>query len=172
MFVSIKDMKKYAPILLRISMAVVIIWFGISQLSDPNSWLGFLPSWTTSLPINQIQLIYLNGWFEVSFGFLLFCGFYTRFVSLLLFLHLLDITYTVGYNAIGVRDIGLALATISVFLFGSDSWSIDKLFERRNGSGRTDFVTSDSDIFGIKQPSVLLKQKLTDMKYGVGNKER
>lgn len=135
-------MKKFAPILLRLSMAVVIIWFGWSQLTDPNSWLGFLPDWTKTLPISQMALVYLNGWFELTFGLALFFGFYTRFVALLLALHLLDITYIVGYNAIGIRDLGLALATISVFLFGSDSFSADVLFERGNGSG-TDNVGSD-----------------------------
>ena len=164
-------MKKFAPILLRVSMAAVIIWFGSSQLSDPNSWLGFLPDWTKTLPISQIALVYLNGWFELSFGLSLLFGFYTRFVSLLLALHLLDIAYIVGYNAIGIRDLGLALATISVFLFGSDSFSIDALFERGNGSGVHDVGSDIAWSAGIKQSPVFLKQKFSDVKYSVSDKE-
>jgi uncharacterized membrane protein YphA (DoxX/SURF4 family) len=164
-------MKKFAPILLRLSMAAVIIWFGVSQLTDPNSWLGFLPTWTATLPISQTALVYLNGWFELSFGLSLLFGFYTRFVALLLALHLLDITYIVGYNAIGIRDLGLALATISVFLFGSDTFSIDNLFERGNGSAVDNIGSDIARSAEIKQSPVFLKQKFSDMKYGISNKE-
>ncbi len=163
-------MKKFAPILLRVGMAVVILWFGFSQLADPNSWLGFLPSWTTALPINQIQLIYLNGWFEVTFGLCLLFGFYTRFVALFLALHLLDIAYVVGYDGLGVRDFGLALATVSVFLSGSDAFSIDRFFERRNGSSMTSIGNSIENS-GVKESPVFFKQKFADMKYSVSDKE-
>jgi uncharacterized membrane protein YphA (DoxX/SURF4 family) len=166
-FVSIRYMKKFAPILLRVSMAGIIIWFGVSQLTDPNSWLGFLPTWTATLPISQTALVYLNGWFELTFGLSLLLGFYTRFVALLLALHLLDIAYIVGYNAIGIRDLGLALATVSVFLFGSDIWSVDRAFERRNGSGNT-----VANFAGEKQSPVFLKPKFADVKYSVGDKKR
>ena len=164
-------MKKFAPILLRVSMAGIIIWFGWSQLSDPNSWLGFLPDWTKTLPISQIALVYLNGWFELSFGLSLLFGFYTRFVALLLALHLLDIAYIVGYNAIGIRDLGLTLATVSVFLFGSDSWSIDKLFERGNRSGVYNVGSNVVGVAGVKQSPVFFKQKFSDVKYSVSNEE-
>jgi uncharacterized membrane protein YphA (DoxX/SURF4 family) len=127
-------MKNFAPIFLRITMSAVILWFGVSQLADPNSWLGFLPTWTASLPISPVHLVYLNGWFELTFGFALLCGFYTRFVAILLALHLFDIAYIVGYTAIGVRDFGLATATLSIFFYGWDYWSVDRLFETHTTS--------------------------------------
>ena len=122
-------MKKYASVLLRVGMAVVVIWFGTSQLSGPSYWFGFLPSWTNSLPINQTQLVYLNGWFEISFGLCLLFGFYTRIVALFLALHLLEIMYSVGYSPIGVRDFGLTIVMFSIFLFGADDFSADNFFE-------------------------------------------
>jgi uncharacterized membrane protein YphA (DoxX/SURF4 family) len=75
-------------------------------------------------------LIYFNGWFELVFGLALFVGFYTRLSAFLIAIHLLHITITVGYSAIGVRDFGLAISALSVFLSGSDIWSIDKVFEK------------------------------------------
>ncbi|MEI6478815.1 MAG: DoxX family protein, partial [bacterium] len=107
---------------------IIILWFGYQQIVDANSWLGFLPPWTTSLPISQIDLIYLNGTFEIVFGIFLLLGFYTRFAAVMLALHLFDITYTVGYDAIGVRDMGLAMSTLVVFFYGADSLSVDKIF--------------------------------------------
>ncbi len=120
-------MKKASPIILRVGMAAIILWFGFSQLSDATSWLGFLPAWTTPLPVSQIGLILVNGWFEVVFGFMLLFGFWTRFTAAFLFLHLLDITYTVGYGGIGVRDFGLTIAMIAIFFEGSSAFSFDYL---------------------------------------------
>ncbi|MFA6463558.1 MAG: DoxX family membrane protein [Candidatus Paceibacterota bacterium] len=121
-------LKQIAPILLRITMSLIVLWFGYAQVTNPSTWLGFLPSWTKSLPITQLDLIYFNGVFEIVFGIFLLMGFYTRFVALALALHLFDIAYTVGYGALGVRDIGLAVSTLVVCFNGIDSACLDKIF--------------------------------------------
>jgi len=117
--------KAFAPTFLRISMAAVIIWFGVQQVTDAVSWLGFLPSWTAALPISPVTLVHLNGAFEVVFGTLLLLGFYTRFVAFCLAVHVFDIAYTVGYSALGVRDVGLALGMTTIFLYGADAFTLD-----------------------------------------------
>jgi uncharacterized membrane protein YphA (DoxX/SURF4 family) len=122
-----EKLKISAPTFLRICMSLVILWFGIQQVTDAPSWLAYLPSWTTNLPISQTTIVYLNGTFEIIFGLFLLIGFYTRIVALILALHLLDIAYTVGYDAIGIRDLGLALSTLTVFLNGADAFSFDTL---------------------------------------------
>ena len=122
-----EKLKIFAPTFLRISMSLVILWFGVQQVIDASSWLAYLPAWTTSLPISQLTIVYLNGTFEIIFGTFLLLGFYTRIVALVLALHLFDIAYTVGYDAIGIRDLGLALSTLAVFFYGSDAFSFDKL---------------------------------------------
>ena len=118
-------MNKYAPTFLRLGIAAVVVWFGIAQLAHASDWFGFLPDWTSSLPISQTLLVHLDGWFEIVFGASLFFGFYTRLTSALLALHLLEITYAVGYGAIGARDLGLTFALISVFLEGPSPLSLD-----------------------------------------------
>ncbi len=117
----------YAPAIVRIGISLVVLWFGFQQMQNPLSWLSVLPEWTQSLPISQVALIYLNAWFEIVFGLLLLVGFYTRPVALLVALHLLDITFTVGYGAIGVRDFGLTLSAIAIFANGYDKLSVDKI---------------------------------------------
>ncbi len=112
-------------------MGLVVLWFGMSQLLDAQAWVGFLPDFTASLPISQINLVYFNGAFEVIFSLLLILGFYTRWVALILALHLFDIAYIVGYDAIGVRDFGLALSTLTVFMQGEDALSLDTRFKNR-----------------------------------------
>lgn len=121
---------KFAPVFVRFAISLVVLWFGVNQLSNPEQWISQLPEWTTKLPVSQVGLIYFNGWFELVFGLALFVGFYTRLSAFLIAIHLLHITITVGYSAIGVRDFGLAISALSVFLSGSDIWSIDKVFEK------------------------------------------
>ncbi len=72
--------------------------------------------------------MHFNGAFEIIFGLCLLLGYFTQVTALFLALHMLDITFTVGYTSIGVRDFGLAVATISVFLYGSDMWCLDTYF--------------------------------------------
>lgn len=108
-----------------------MLYFGSQQLSNALPWTGYLPTWTQSLPISQMNFVYLNGWFEIIAGILLFTGFYTRIIAGLLALHLIGITISVGYDATGVRDFGLSIALISLFLQGESIWSLDKYFNAR-----------------------------------------
>jgi len=125
-------MEKWSQIALRVGLGLVMIWFALQQLRDPLPWVSYLPLWTKNMPITQVTFIYLNGWFELTFGILLIAGFYTRIVALLLSLHMLGIVLTIGYNEIGVRDFGLAAALVSIFLYGPSSFSLDKFFSKRN----------------------------------------
>ena len=131
------SMKKISQAILRVGIALVIIWFGIQQLSSPTDWLAYLPQWTTTLPISQLSLIYINGWFELVAGIVLFFGIYTRAIALLITLHLADITYTVGYGAIGVRDFGLCIAMLAIFFNGMSPVSIDMFFQNEDDMNRS-----------------------------------
>lgn len=118
--VNFDDMKKYAPVVLRIGIAILFLWFGFAQVSSPLDWTTFLPKWVSMIPISSINFVYLNAGFEIIFGFLLLLGLFTRVSALLLGLHLLGIAFSLGYNALGVRDFVLAIATLSVFMRGAD----------------------------------------------------
>jgi uncharacterized membrane protein YphA (DoxX/SURF4 family) len=127
-----EKMKNFAPILLRVGVALVFLWFGQEQLLHTSSWVSFVPTWITSMSgISAVTLVHFNGAFEIVFGFCLIFGYFTRVTALLLALHMLDITFTVGYNQIGVRDFGLSIAAISVFLYGVDYWCIDTLLAKK-----------------------------------------
>jgi uncharacterized membrane protein YphA (DoxX/SURF4 family) len=120
----------YAPSVLRIGLSLIILWFGAQQLMHVSDWVGYLPEWTTALPVTPEQLVYLNGLFEIVFGLFLLAGFYTRIAALLLALHMLEIVHAVGYGPTGARDLGLAFAIIAIFLQGPDKLSVDKLWQR------------------------------------------
>ena len=122
--------REYSPIILRIGLSLVFLWFGLTNIFNGKVLINYLPSFAYSLPIGPLTILLINGIFEVFFGFLLIAGLFTRITSLILTLHLLMIVSFLGYNDIAVRDFGLALATLSIFFHGPDKWCLDK--KRKN----------------------------------------
>jgi uncharacterized membrane protein YphA (DoxX/SURF4 family) len=118
-------LQRYAPVVLRYGMALVILWFSLQQFMSPDQWIAFVPdSMVSLLHLSATSLVYLNAVFELVGGLLLLIGWQTRWVALLLALHLFDIMYVVGYGQIGARDFGLAVATLSVAMYGKDILSV------------------------------------------------
>ena len=81
---------RLGPVVLRYSMAAVILWFGIQQFLHTETWTAYVPDSATALThLSATTLVYINGTFEVLFGFLLVFGIQVRLTALLLALHLL-----------------------------------------------------------------------------------
>lgn len=118
--------RNYAPTIVRIGISLVFLWFGLNQIFDSSSFLGWLPQFAYSLPIEPLTLILFNGLFETFFGVLLLTGLFTRISALVLGIHLLSIAFSQGYNDILIRDLGLAAVTFAIFLYGPDNWSLDR----------------------------------------------
>jgi uncharacterized membrane protein YphA (DoxX/SURF4 family) len=141
-----EKIKEYAPVINRIGLSLVFLWFGISQLVNPLNFIGYLPDWAPSMmdrmmgsntggmmsmmtgiaSPNAILLIRLNGVFELILGTMLILGFFTRIAALLLAAHLFFITIELGYGDVAVRDIGLTISTIAVAIWGEDKWCLQK----------------------------------------------
>lgn len=120
------NLARFAPLVLRLGLTALFLWFGFSQVTDPAGWLSWVPPWATGLSwISSQTLILLNGGFEIVLGLALAAGFYTRWAALFLSLHLFFIAYEIGYNDIGVRDFSLAISTLAVFFFGADEFTLD-----------------------------------------------
>lgn len=106
-------------LILRLGLASVFLWFGFSQLVDGISWVGLVPDWAVSLlHLPPAMIVLGNGLFEVICGALLALGIWTRAIALIFSLHLAVITFDIGLTAIGVRDFGLTLATVSLAILG------------------------------------------------------
>ena len=118
---TLKKLERWAPVVLRYGMCLVILWFGTQQFLHTDYWTAYVPDSVVSMTgLSLTTFVYINATFEVLFGLLLVIGWQTRIVALLLGLHLLDIMWVVGYGEIGVRDFGLAIATLVIFMNGSD----------------------------------------------------
>lgn len=119
-------MKKFSPALLRVGLTMVFIWFGSNQLLNQAMWVGLIPkSLITLTGISAATFVTLNGIFEIVMAVLLAFGIGIRIVATLLFLHLITIIGDLGLNAIGIRDVGLMFAMLSVAFHGADDYSFD-----------------------------------------------
>ncbi|MBM3232674.1 DoxX family protein [Candidatus Pacearchaeota archaeon] len=131
--------KSTAPVILRIGLSLVFLWFGINQLLYPLNWIGWVPGFASST-IDPFTIVFVNGISEIVFGVLLLIGLYTRIASFLLALHMLGITLSVGWNEIGVRDFGILMALISVFLHGADDYCLDKKLRKNRSIVKANFL--------------------------------
>ena len=121
----IKQLPFFAPIVLRLGLAGVFIWFGLSQIFDPNAWTSYIPDIAIHMTgISAFTLVIFNGIFEVAMALLLVFGIWVRPIATLLFLHMCGIIASVGLDSIGIRDIAIAAGLLSVMLYGNDllSW--------------------------------------------------
>ena len=121
-----KELPKDFPIaVLRWGLALVFFYFGFSQIVDPQAWTGFVPEFLTNIFLSANNIVMINAITEIVLGIFLAAGIYTRFSSLILSLHLFCISASIGFNPVGVRDFGLAVATLVIFLNGADKYTID-----------------------------------------------
>lgn len=123
--------RELAPALLRVSLGLVFLYFSISQLNDPGAWSGFVPDFLHVSGISANNIVIFNGFIEFVFGTFLIIGLYTRLSALIMSLHLFGIAFSIGFSPLGVRDFGLAFATLVVFLFGADRYSVDYKFGKK-----------------------------------------
>jgi uncharacterized membrane protein YphA (DoxX/SURF4 family) len=115
--------------IVRYSLTLMFLWFGVQQVVESSAWIGFLPTWTSALPLSAEQFVQINGLLEIVLAFLLGVGIYTRFAAIVLGLHLLGIAISVG-DAIGVRDAALAMCTLALAVGAPDIYTLD--VQRKN----------------------------------------
>jgi len=65
-------------------------------------------------------------------GVLMLAGLFTRVAAGILTIHLYLIALSLGMNPLGVRDFGLATATLVVFLNGADRYCVAKKIWKNN----------------------------------------
>jgi uncharacterized membrane protein YphA (DoxX/SURF4 family) len=118
--------------ILRFGFALVFVWFAVSQLSNPEKWISFLPDFVKALPISAIAFVKINALFELVSASLLLLGAWTRIAALLLSVHLLGIALSIGWNPTGIRDFGLAIGVLAIAVGGAGSFAIDNKSEMTN----------------------------------------
>lgn len=114
-----------APIVLRLALAAVVLWFGTSQILSQAMWTGLVPAWAVSLSgLSSGTIVRMNGIFELMAGSMLALGILSQWAALILSVHLFVITTHLGLSAVGVRDFGLSFALLALACWGDDTWTL------------------------------------------------
>jgi uncharacterized membrane protein YphA (DoxX/SURF4 family) len=117
--------QKYSTALLRVGLSLFLLWFGAEQLLHGIDWVSWVPMWAVTLSgQSPAMIVFGNGVFELVGGVLLAFGMYTRWVAVIMAVHILVIVLDIGLTAIGVRDLAIAFAFFSLALAGRDEWSM------------------------------------------------
>lgn len=110
--------KNLALIFLIGGLAFVFGWFGIDKFVHPTIWIGFLPTWMDGfLGLSKNVWIVIVGASEILFAVMILVP--VRIVrqagTVLIALHLVAVLWQVGWNDIGVRDLGLFASSLALF---------------------------------------------------------
>ena len=105
--------------ILRLGLAIVFLYFGISQILDQSRWIYLVPDRFFIFYIHEVlksKLVFINGIFDLIIALSLISGIFIRIFSILGFIHLISITiFSLGFEPSGIRDLGLAFAMLSLF---------------------------------------------------------
>ena len=113
------DRKQLAKYLLIGALVFVFGWFGLDKLRNPILWSGFLPLGMDGLfQVGNDTWIVVIGILELLFAFLLLIPVrrVRQVAATLMVLHLVGILWQVGWNDIGVRDIGLLISGVALLV--------------------------------------------------------
>ena len=102
-----------APTFLRVGVAGVFLYFGISQITGPEAWVTWIPDFVLEYsPVSDVALIQINAVYEIVAGTMLLVNWHRRLAALLRGGHLLHIALMMNFGPLMVRDLGLTVATL------------------------------------------------------------
>jgi hypothetical protein len=105
--------------ILLAAFVFVFGYFGIDKFVTPVLWMGFLPAWMDGLlGMPKETWIAVVGAAEIVMAVMLLIphSLVRRIGAGLIILHLITVVIQVGWNDIGVRDIGLLLSAAAMYL--------------------------------------------------------
>lgn len=109
----------WAPTAARVTLGLVLLWFGVHELVQPSLWTGYVPLIPQTSKL-AIGLVLFHGWMLSVLGVALVLGVAPRLAAaasaLLLTEIVISLTLTGGLSDIVARDfgvLGLALAVLA-----------------------------------------------------------
>ncbi len=111
-----------SQLVIRISLALVYLWFGVSKFIQPQHWIdAWMPPWAQhgvqAIGMSPANAMFLIGLFEVLVAISLATGFFMRWFAAAAIVFLLMVLIATGFNEIVVRDIGLIGALTALVIW-------------------------------------------------------
>lgn len=101
-------------LLLRIGLAIIFLYAAISSFTNPQDWVGYLPSFATDM-VDARLLLHVFSVYEMLLAIFLLAGVLTRYVALLCAATLAGIVaFNSSLFAITFRDIALIFAALAL----------------------------------------------------------
>ncbi|HUY24566.1 MAG TPA: hypothetical protein VMV09_04590 [Candidatus Saccharimonadales bacterium] len=114
----VESIRAWAPTAARVSLGLVLLWFGMHELTQPGQWTGYVPiiSQTSHL---ALALVLIHGWLLSLLGLALTLGVAAQLAAAVSALMLLEIvvalSFTGGVSDIVARDLGVFGLAVAVF---------------------------------------------------------
>lgn len=122
-----------AIFILRGSIGLVFILFGIDKLMNPSHWVVFIPTdFVHDFKMDMHIVLKLQGLVELITGIHLLAGFKARWAAGVAAIILLLIIFFLGWDPVTIRDTGLLGACAALMIVGAGDWSVDA----RLGNGK------------------------------------
>jgi len=128
---TVKRLSITPSIVLRIAISIVLFWFGVSGLFYTSTMVGYVPDWANIAGETLELTIQINGFIELILGLLIFTGLFLRLATIFFIIHMGLILAAVGYNEIGVRDFGLLLSGVALYLTNDHTLTLDAKFRNK-----------------------------------------
>jgi uncharacterized membrane protein YphA (DoxX/SURF4 family) len=128
----IDRMAPWRPLVGRLALGGVLLYFGVGEMWSPAQWMGYIPQPLHFLP--AIPLLLAHGYLLFAVGGLLLLGAWTRPMSWLSVALLASIVAGLMVNGGGtslyVRDLGLTALALVLALEPQPGYGLDSLFAR------------------------------------------
>lgn len=100
---------EWAPVVGRVMLGLVFVWFGFHELEHPGSWTQYVPVISESSTL-AIVLVLMHGWVLFVLGFGLIAGIEPRWAAALSSVIMLEIVISLivtGLSDTALRDVGV-----------------------------------------------------------------
>jgi len=103
--------KKY---LINTGIALTFLYAGISALTHPYDWIGFVPNFVKILPVGKPTVLMAHSIFEMLLAIWILSNKWVKWAGLIAALDILSIVILNGLGALPItfRDIGLVFMAI------------------------------------------------------------
>jgi uncharacterized membrane protein YphA (DoxX/SURF4 family) len=100
----------WGPTVARISLGLVLAWFGYHELIGPAMWTGYVPS-TGATSTAALVPVLAHGWLLLVLAIALIAGIWVQAAAgataLLLAEIVISLTVTAGLSDLAMRDVGV-----------------------------------------------------------------
>ena len=117
---------RISHLLLRLSLAIVFLWFGIDKFFNPDYWInvwtpGFIINFSTVFYISNNLIIYSIGVIELLVGISLVSNMFIDFFAIIAVVFLIIISLFHGFSEVLVRDVGIIGGLLALIFWPSPS---------------------------------------------------